>query len=103
MAKVPSVSTEGFGESRWLVSESVAAMSLYQDCPHCGGEGFITVRLPEDSPLLVYLDGDAQVPKVCPHCVRRSVVPAVASEAPRSPIRRRPRVKAEAKVSECAE
>jgi hypothetical protein len=79
-------------------------MSLYQDCPHCRGEGFITVRLPEHSSLLVYLDGDAQVPKVCPHCVRRSVVPAVASEAPgNNGIRRRPRVRAKAKVSECAE
>jgi hypothetical protein len=100
MAKLPSATIKGFGESRWLVSESVAATSLYQECPHCKGEGYVTIPLPEDSSLLAYLDGDARVVKVCPHCIRRSVVPAFEGERPSNPVRRRRTVKEGAKVSE---
>ena len=65
------------------MSETEAATPLYRDCPHCGGEGFVTARLPESSPLLMYLDGDADLVKACPHCVRRGVVPAAPPKSSR--------------------
>ena len=49
----------------------------YRDCPHCKGEGFVTVHVREDSPLLKYLYGGRDVLRACPHCVRRGVVPDV--------------------------
>ena len=58
------------------MSETGAAAPLYRDCPHCGGEGFVTARLPASSPLLKYLDSDMELVKACPHCIRRGVVPA---------------------------
>ena len=58
--------------------EEGTATTLYRECPHCAGEGFVTVHLPPSSPLLEYLGGETEVVKACPHCLRRCVIAAVA-------------------------
>ena len=73
-------SAKGMGDT---MTEMQTATTVYRDCPHCKGEGFVTVHLEEDSPLLDYLEGDRDVLKVCPHCVRRGVVPAAPPKSSR--------------------
>ena len=80
--------------------ESSTATPLYQDCPHCDGKGFLMVDVAEGSPLHEYLDGDTNTIKVCPHCVRRSVVPAVPAPTAPARLRARPKVKVEVLTSD---